>query len=91
MQTAAFAIERIIVRGEVGEHRADARRRFCFSYVLQQRLQIVQMPKPFQLPAEGRDIYRNFVLSVKVPAGKYVKAVEYRPGNPREDPYRIFR
>ena len=44
---------------------------------------IVQMPKPFQLQAEGRDIYRNFVLSVKVPAGKYVKAVEYRPGNPR--------
>jgi mono/diheme cytochrome c family protein len=44
---------------------------------------IVTMHKPFTVPAEGRDIYQNFVLSLTIPAGKYIRAVEYRPSNPR--------
>ena len=42
---------------------------------------IVTMPEPFSIPAEGRDIYRNFVLPLSIPEGKYIKALEYRPGN----------
>lgn len=42
---------------------------------------IVQMPRAFTLPAEGRDIYRNFVLPVSLKQARYVRAVEFRPGN----------
>lgn len=42
---------------------------------------VITMPEPFEVPAEGADIYRNFVLDLKLPAGKYIKSVEYRPGN----------
>lgn len=42
---------------------------------------IVTMPEVYEAPAEGRDIYRNFVLPLTIPPGKYISAVEYRPGN----------
>jgi hypothetical protein len=44
---------------------------------------VVTMPEPFQVAAEGPDIYRNFVLPLSVPEGKYIKALEYRPSNRR--------
>jgi hypothetical protein len=44
---------------------------------------VVKMPEAYEVPAEGRDIYRCFVIPVKIPAGKYVRAMEYRPGNRR--------
>lgn len=44
---------------------------------------VVTMPIPFKVPAEGRDIYRNFVLPVPIPERRYVRAVELRPGNLR--------
>jgi Flp pilus assembly protein TadD len=47
---------------------------------------ILQMPKPYVLPAqagEGRDVFRNFVLPVTVDGPRYVRAVELRPGNPK--------
>jgi hypothetical protein len=40
---------------------------------------IVEMAEPFPVPAEGPDIYQNFVVSVQVPEGKYLKAIEFRP------------
>lgn len=42
---------------------------------------IVKMDVPFIVPAEGTDVFRNFVLPVPVTATKYVKAVEMLPGN----------
>jgi hypothetical protein len=40
---------------------------------------IVTMPEPFTVPAEGPDIYINFVVPVpEVPEGKYLKAFEFR-------------
>ena len=44
---------------------------------------IVTMPKAFDVPAEGRDLYRNFVIPLEVPEGKYIRAVEFRPTNRR--------
>ena len=44
---------------------------------------VLEMPEPYQLPAEGGDIHRNFVLPLEIPEGKYIRAVEYRPSNPR--------
>jgi hypothetical protein len=44
---------------------------------------IVTMPKEYQIPTEGRDVYRNFVIPLQIPEGKYIRAVEYRPSNRR--------
>ena len=44
---------------------------------------VVTMPEPYSLVAEGRDEYRCFVIPLEIPAGKYISAVEYRPGNRR--------
>ena len=42
---------------------------------------IIAMPQPYTLPAEGKDVYRNFVIPIPVPDKKYVRAVEFQPGN----------
>jgi hypothetical protein len=44
---------------------------------------IVKMPEAYTKSAEGPDIYRCFVLPVNIPEDKWVKAVEFRPGNRR--------
>jgi len=43
---------------------------------------VVSMPEPFTLTADGQDVFRNFAIPVSVPSDRYVKAVEFRPGNP---------
>jgi hypothetical protein len=40
---------------------------------------IVTLPEPYLLAAEGRDVYRNFVLPVPLGAKRYVRAVEILP------------
>lgn len=40
---------------------------------------ILTMSEAYPVPAEGRDIYRNFVLPLDLPEDKWVKAVELRP------------
>lgn len=42
---------------------------------------VVTMTEPFELPADGGDVFRNFVIPVKIPATRYVEAIEFRPGN----------
>jgi hypothetical protein len=44
---------------------------------------IVTMPKAYTVPAEGPDVYRNFAVPIQIPEGKYIRAVEFRPGNRR--------
>ena len=41
------------------------------------------MPEPFTLPAEGQDVFRNFTIPVSIPATRYVRGLEFRPGNAR--------
>ncbi|HTG45822.1 MAG TPA: tetratricopeptide repeat protein, partial [Verrucomicrobiae bacterium] len=43
---------------------------------------VVQTPQ-FNVPAEGRDVYQNFVVPVPISSVKYVGAVEVDPGNPK--------
>ncbi|MFN7975488.1 MAG: tetratricopeptide repeat protein [Acidobacteriota bacterium] len=40
---------------------------------------VVQIEKPFEVPAAGRDVFRNFVLPVPVEATRYVRAIELIP------------
>jgi hypothetical protein len=41
------------------------------------------MPEAYSLPAEGSDIYRNFVLPVRNGERRFVRAIELNPGNAR--------
>src|SRR5215471_9381751 len=40
---------------------------------------ILEMAVPFSVPAEGQDIYRNFVLPTGITPDKYVRAIELKP------------
>ena len=44
---------------------------------------VVTMAESFALDAGGNDVFRNFVLPVSIPAKRYVRAWEFRPGNAR--------
>jgi hypothetical protein len=44
--------------------------------------QVVQMPKPFDVPAEGTVPYQSFVVDPGWTEDKWVAAMEPRPGNP---------
>jgi Flp pilus assembly protein TadD len=44
---------------------------------------IIKMDKPFTLPAEGSDIFRNFILPSGVTQSRYVRGFELRLSNPR--------
>jgi hypothetical protein len=41
---------------------------------------VVKMSEGFTVPADGPDIYRNFVIPLNLKKDKWVKAVEFRPG-----------
>lgn len=45
--------------------------------------QIATMAEPFTIPAEGRDIYRKFVIPLNRDEDSWVKGVEFLPGNPK--------
>ncbi len=44
---------------------------------------VVAMPEPYELPAEGRDVYRNFVVPIPLDAPRFVRAIDLRPGDPK--------
>ena len=43
---------------------------------------VVKLPEPFLLPAEGPDVYQNFVMPLRLAERHTVRAVEFRSGNP---------
>ncbi len=44
---------------------------------------IVRMARPFEVPAEGVDIYRNFVIPIPIDRPRWVRAIELQPDNRR--------
>ncbi len=42
---------------------------------------VATMPEPYVLAAEGEDVYRHFVIPLPLTQRKYVRAVEFNPGN----------
>ena len=44
---------------------------------------VVSMPESYTLPAEGRDVYRNFVVPIPGDRPRFVRAVELQPSNPQ--------
>ena len=43
--------------------------------------QVIEMTKPYAVPAEGPDQFRCFVVPMNATEDEYVKTVEFRPGN----------
>jgi tetratricopeptide (TPR) repeat protein len=44
---------------------------------------IVRMDQPYTVPADGPDVFRTFVIAVPLPKARYVRAIEFQPGNAR--------
>ena len=44
---------------------------------------ILTLDRPYTLPANGSDVFRNFVFPVPLHESRYVRAIEIRPGNKR--------
>ena len=42
---------------------------------------VVTLPKAFLLPADGPDVYRNFVIPIPLETRRFVRAVEFHPGS----------
>ncbi len=57
--------------------------KFAAGWQLGQPDLVVTVPEAVHVPREGPDLYLNLVLPLRVPAGKYIKAVQFRPSNPR--------
>ena len=44
---------------------------------------VLHVPQPYQLGADGPEVFWNFVIPVPIPATRWVRSMEVRPGNPR--------
>lgn len=44
---------------------------------------VLQVAQPFHLPADGPEVFWNFIIPVPITATRWVKAVEILPGAPR--------
>jgi hypothetical protein len=40
---------------------------------------VLEMSAPYEIPADGPDLYRNFAIPLDLPEDKWVKAIELRP------------
>ena len=44
---------------------------------------VLEMPEPYTVPAQGGDVFRSFSVPNSLRGSRYVRAVEFRPDNPR--------
>ncbi|HMB93648.1 MAG TPA: tetratricopeptide repeat protein [Rhodothermales bacterium] len=44
---------------------------------------VASMPEAYVVPAKGRDIFRNLVISIPATTTRWIRAVELRPSNPK--------
>jgi len=44
---------------------------------------IVRMPEAYTVRADGPDVFRTFVIPIPLSTGRYVRALEFQPGNAR--------
>lgn len=57
--------------------------RFADGWLLGEPDLVVEMAEPYTLASKASDVFRNFVLPVPIERGRWVNAVELRPGNPK--------
>lgn len=44
---------------------------------------IVRVPEAYEIAADGPDVFRNFAVKLDIHQRVHIKAIEFRPGNPR--------
>ena len=44
---------------------------------------VLQVPRPYQLGADGPEVFWNFIVPMPITATQWIRAIEIRPGNPR--------
>src|SRR4029079_10336404 len=44
---------------------------------------VISLKQPYTLPAEGTDAFHIFVLPIPVDSVRFVRGLEFRPGNPK--------
>ena len=78
-------IQRWVDQGAVEGDRRDlpSRPQFTSGWQLGQPDLIVAPSEAYTLPAEGTDVFRIFVINLPVGVARYVRGVEFRPGNAR--------
>ena len=42
---------------------------------------VVEVPEAYSLQAEGKDVYRNFVVPIPIDSNRFVRGMEFRPRN----------
>ena len=57
--------------------------RIAEGWQLGQPDQVVSLAEAYELPAAGIDVFRIFVMPVPVDRPRYVRGLEFRPGNPK--------
>jgi hypothetical protein len=51
---------------------------------------VVSMPEAFEVPADGPDLYRNFVLPLNLAEDRWVRAIDFRPSARRVVHHSLF-
>src|SRR5258708_4725204 len=69
--------------GEGDPRSAPAAPRFSEGWQLGTPDLVVTLPEPYALQAGGTDVFRIFVLPIPVTKTRFVRGLEFRPGNPR--------
>jgi Flp pilus assembly protein TadD len=44
---------------------------------------VIALPEAYTLPADGTDVFRIFTLPIPVETARFVRGLEFRPGNPK--------
>lgn len=77
-------IQRWVTEGALeGEPRELARPRWSDGWQLGTPDLVVTLPRPYVLGSGGTDVSRVFVFPVPVTTARYVRALEFRSGNPK--------
>ena len=66
-----------------GDSRSLAQPHWTEGWQIGQPDLIVTLSRPFLLPADGTDVSRVFVIPLPVNSTRYVRGLEFRPGNPK--------
>jgi tetratricopeptide (TPR) repeat protein len=76
-------IQRWIAEGAVEGNASDLppQPRWSEGWQLGEPDLVMTIPEPYTLPESGRDVWRTFVIPAPLSTNRYVRAMEFRPGN----------
>jgi hypothetical protein len=51
---------------------------------------VIEMTEAYEVPADGPDIYRNFLVTLDLPEDKWLKAIDFKPSAPAVVHHSLF-